>query len=97
MIVCPCFSLPIVKHGYFAFWVCGTYAVIEVKLDELLQSRGRSRYWLAKETGLTPIAIANLCKGKTRGIDFATLNAICKALDCLANDVLAYVPDVELE
>jgi putative transcriptional regulator len=67
--------------------------VIEVKVDKLLKSRGKSRYWLAKETGMTQIAIANLSKGKTQRIDFSTLNSICKALDCTTGDVLEYVPD----
>lgn len=69
--------------------------VIEVKLEELLQSRGKTRYWLAKETGMTQIAIGNLSKGNTQRIDFSTLNSICKALDCKTGDVLEYVPDKE--
>lgn len=77
--------------------LCGTYTVIEVKLDELLKSRGISRYWLAKETGMTQTGIANLCKGKTQRIDFETLNVICKALNCQAGDVLVYVPEDEKE
>jgi putative transcriptional regulator len=67
--------------------------VIHVKLLELLGSRGKSQYWLAKETGMSPITIASLCKGKAKGVNFSTLNSICKALDCQPNDVLVHVPD----
>jgi putative transcriptional regulator len=65
--------------------------VIQVRLDQLLE--GKSRYWLAKQAHITQLAIANLSKGKTQRIEFETLNAICKALDCQPGDVLAYVPD----
>jgi putative transcriptional regulator len=71
--------------------------VIQVKLLELLESRGKTRYWLAKRTGMTQIAISNLCKGDTHRIDFSTLNSICKALGCKTGDVLEYVPDQENE
>jgi putative transcriptional regulator len=71
--------------------------VIQVRLFELLKSRGKSRYWLAKETHMTQVAIANLCKGKTQRIDFSTLNSICVALGCQAGEVLVYTPDEELE
>jgi putative transcriptional regulator len=69
------------------------YVVIHVKLLELLESNEKSQYWLAKQTGMTPQTVAKLCKGKTKGIDFLTLNSICKALGCQASDVLVYVPD----
>jgi putative transcriptional regulator len=67
--------------------------VIEVRLEELLRKRGKSRYWLAKETNLTPLTISRLFKGKTNGIDFNTLNSICAALRCQPSDVIAYVED----
>lgn len=67
--------------------------MIVVRLEELLRKRGKSRYWLAKETGLTPLTISRLFKGKTNGIDFTTLNAICEALSCQPSDVISYVED----
>ena len=69
------------------------HVVIRVKLLELLESRGKSRYWLAKQTRMSPLTIARLCKGKSKGIDFSTLNAICEALDCQPSDVLIHVRD----
>jgi putative transcriptional regulator len=64
--------------------------VIKVRIAELLEKRGRTQYWLAKETGLTPLTISKLVKGKTSGIEFATLNQICEVLSCQTSDVLAY-------
>jgi putative transcriptional regulator len=62
--------------------------VLTVRIDELLKKRGKSRYWLAKITELTPLTISKLAKGKTSGIEFATLEVICRALECQPNDVL---------
>jgi putative transcriptional regulator len=64
--------------------------VIRVRLAELLEEKGKSRYWLAKETGLTPLTITKLFRGETNGIDFPTLNVICAALKCQTNDVIVF-------
>jgi len=43
---------------------------------------------LAQETGLSPLTISKLVKGKTTSIGFATLELICEALNCQPNDML---------
>ncbi|HEY0407926.1 MAG TPA: helix-turn-helix domain-containing protein, partial [Pyrinomonadaceae bacterium] len=63
-------------------------AVIEIRLDELLEERGRTFYWLAKETGISHTTLWRLKKGKALGINFGTLENICHALDCQPGDVL---------
>lgn len=62
--------------------------VIEVRVDELLAGRGRTFYWLAKETGVSHTTLWRLKKGKALGINFDTLEKICAALDCQPGDVL---------
>ena len=62
--------------------------MIQVSLGDLLKARGKTRYWLAKQTGMSQIAISNLCAGKTQRIDFDTMSAVCTALNCQPNDWL---------
>lgn len=66
--------------------------MIEVKLKGLLEARGRTRYWLAKETGiqfntLTRIERADL----TNRIELSTLDKICRALQCQPGDLLVWI------
>jgi putative transcriptional regulator len=65
--------------------------MIETRIDELLAERGRSFYWLAKETGISHTTLWRLKKGKALGINFVTLGGICRALDCQPGDVLRLV------
>jgi len=65
--------------------------VLRVRIDEVLRQHGKSRYWLAKETKLTPLTISNLANGKTGGIEFATLSAICEALNCQPGELLIHL------
>lgn len=62
--------------------------MIETRIDELLGERGRSYYWLAKETGISHTTLWRLKKGKALGINFGTLESICRALGCQPGDVL---------
>ena len=62
--------------------------MIETRIDELLEERGRTFYWLSKETGISHTTLWRLKKGKALGINFGTLEGICSALECQPGDVL---------
>lgn len=62
--------------------------VIELRIDELLDVHERSFYWLAKETGISHTTLWRLKKGKALGINFSTLESICRTLNCHPGDVL---------
>jgi putative transcriptional regulator len=62
--------------------------VIELRIDELLDGQGRSFYWLAKETGISHTTLWRLKKARALGINFSTLESICRTLNCQPGDVL---------
>jgi putative transcriptional regulator len=66
----------------------GGATVIEIRIDELLVERGRTFYWLSKETGISHSTLWRLKKGRAVGINFATLERICETLSCQPGDVL---------
>jgi putative transcriptional regulator len=61
---------------------------IKFQIDEVLENLGRSFYWLSKQTGISHSTLWRLKKGKALGINFATLEKICQALECEPGDVL---------
>lgn len=65
--------------------------MIEVCIDQLLKARGRTFYWLAKETGISHTTLWRLKKGKALGINFITLEKLCETLDCQPGDVFTFV------
>ena len=67
--------------------------MIAIRVDELLDERGRSFYWLAKETGISHSTLWRLKKGRSVGINFATLERICRMLSCQPGDVLRLADD----
>ena len=64
--------------------------MIEVRIDQLLKTRGRTFYWLAKETGISHTTLWRLKKGKALGINFITLEKLSEALDCQPGDMFLF-------
>jgi putative transcriptional regulator len=68
---------------------------ILVKLDDVLHDRRMTLTELSGKVGITLANLSILKTGKARGIRFATLEAICEALDCQPGDLLQFRPDVQ--
>ena len=62
--------------------------MIEIQIDGLLGERGHSFYWLSKETGVSHTTLWRLKKGRALGINFETLEKICRALACQPGDII---------
>ena len=50
---------------------------------------------LAEKSGLARSTISMLYNDKAARIDYATLDKLCRALDCSVGDLLLYMPDTE--
>ncbi|HVI97665.1 MAG TPA: helix-turn-helix transcriptional regulator [Sphingomonas sp.] len=66
---------------------------IIVNIDVMLARRKMSVTSLAEQVGISLTNLSLLKTGKVKGVRFATLEAICKALDCQPGDLLEYRPD----
>lgn len=66
---------------------------IVVRLDVMLARRKLRSKELAQAVGISETNLSLLKSGKVRGVRFATLSAICRALDCQPGDLLEYEPD----
>jgi putative transcriptional regulator len=68
---------------------------IKVTLDQMLAKRKMRSKDLAASVGITEANLSLLKSGKVKGVRFATLEAICRLLDCQPGDLLEYEPDEE--
>ena len=66
---------------------------IVVNLDVMMAKRKISLGELADKVGITQANLSILKTGKAKAIRFATLEAICEALDCQPSDILEYVKE----
>lgn len=70
---------------------------IRVDLDVEMAKKKVSLKALSTEVGISMTNLSLLKNGKVRGIRFATLAAICEALDCQPGDLLVFEAEAEVE
>ena len=83
-----------ISYGQYLSYAVNTQSgevrMIQNRIDELLEKRHRSFYWLSKETGISHTTLWRLKKGKALGINFDTLEKLCHALECQPGDMLSF-------
>jgi putative transcriptional regulator len=74
------------------------HGVIYIRLQELLDKKKKSIYWLASASGVPYPTLYKIWKKKYQtSINLIVLSKICSALNCLPGDLLEYIPDREDE
>ncbi|MEV7082168.1 helix-turn-helix transcriptional regulator [Streptomyces sp. NPDC093516] len=63
---------------------------IVVDIDVMLARRKMSVGELAERVGITPANLAVLKNGRAKAVRFATLAALCEALQCQPGDLLRW-------
>ncbi len=65
---------------------------VRILLDRVLVERRMSLAELADRVGLTVANLTILKSGKARAIRVATIDSLCRELDCQPGDLLAFEP-----
>ena len=67
--------------------------MIRFNIEDLLAEKGKTRYWLAKQIGMSHQNVTKMVRNQAKGIRLETLEALCQVLDCTPNDL--FVTDWE--
>lgn len=67
--------------------------MIVINLDVMMAKRKLSLNELSEKVGITLANLSILKNNKAKAIRFSTLDAICRALECNVEDILAFVPE----
>ncbi len=57
------------------------------RIDDILKERGKTRYWLYMQLGLSYQNFKKILENETSAIKFENLKAICDILECTPNDL----------
>jgi putative transcriptional regulator len=66
---------------------------ITFKVEEVLRQREQSLYWLSRTTGISYTTLWRLTKDRALGMNFATLEKMCVALECRPGDLMELDPN----
>ncbi len=61
--------------------------MIRLCVSELLEQRGRTKYWLYKQLGMSYQNFSNMVNNRTKSIRYENIETICRLLDCTPNEL----------
>ncbi len=60
---------------------------MKLRILELLKAKGKSKYWLYIQLGLSYQNFNRLVNNETKAIKFENLKMLCEILECTPNDL----------
>ncbi len=69
--------------------------MIRLNALELLEQRGKTKYWLYKQLGMSYQNFDNMVSNRTQSIRYENIEAMCLLLECTPNELLVFTDDPE--
>lgn len=64
-----------------------TELFMKLRIQEILNKKGKSKYWLYMQLGLSYQNFNRMVNNQTKSIRFENLKALCDILECTPNDL----------
>lgn len=65
---------------------------VKLTLEKVLESRKKSKYALAKETGVAYSTIFKMAKHEVKSVDLTVLEKVCNNLNCRLDEIIPIKP-----
>ncbi|MFR1565417.1 MAG: helix-turn-helix domain-containing protein [Christensenellales bacterium] len=77
-----------VFFGYIMYKIDNAeISIVHLRIIDILKIKGRSKYWLYIQTGLSYQNFNKILNNETSGIKFENLKMFCDILECTPNDL----------
>ncbi len=67
--------------------------MLKLNVLELLEKKGKTKYWLYKQMGMSYQNFSKMIKNETKSIRYENIETMCLLLDCTPNDLLVLTED----
>ena len=71
----------------------GEYLMITLNVLNLLEEKGKTKYWLYKQLGMSYQNFSRMIHNQTKSIRYDNIEAICLLLDCTPNELFLITED----
>ena len=69
------------------------FLMIRLDVLRLLEKRGKTKYWLYKQLGMSYQNFNKMVNNETKSIRYENIETICLLLDCTPNDLFVITED----
>ena len=67
--------------------------MVKLKALELLEKKGKTKYWLYKQMGMSYQNFNNMVNNKTKSIQYENIETLCILRDCTQNNLLEFTEE----
>ena len=64
--------------------------MVRLNVQALLDKKGKTRYWLYKQLGMSYQNFKNMIDNKTQSIRYDRIETLCLLLDCTPNELFEF-------
>ena len=69
--------------------------MVKLNILNLLEKKGKTKYWLYNQMGMSYQNFNNIVSNKTKGIKFETIETLCLILECAPGELFSLIIDEE--
>ena len=67
--------------------------MLKINVLNILEQKGKTKYWLFVQMGMTYTNFNNLINNKTKAIKYENIEKLCNILECEPNDLFIKVEE----
>lgn len=67
--------------------------MIKLRAAELLEEKGKTKYWLYKQLGMSYQNFTRLLNNQTKSIKYEYIEIMCQVFECTPNDLFIIEPN----
>lgn len=67
--------------------------MVRLNVLELLKKKGKTKYWLYKQLGMSYQNFSRMVNNETKSIRYENIETLCLLLDCTPNDLIQFVDE----
>lgn len=67
--------------------------MIRLRAQELLEKKGKTKYWLYKQLGMSYQNFSRMINNQTKSIRYENIETLCLLLECTSNELFEMTED----
>ena len=72
----------------------GAYDMVTLNALELLEKKGKTKYWLYHQLGMSYQNFNKMINNQTKSIRYENIEALCQLLDCTPNELFHFTDEL---
>ena len=69
--------------------------MLKLNVIELLEEKGRTKYWLYKKLGMSYQNFSRMINNETCSIKYENIEAMCQLLECTPNELFVFTDELD--